>query len=291
MPTFGSSLKQVAVGVDSTEMRDMLRFSLNGDPMDRSPTANSASPHLPTDHAGPASPPPAGQGTPQHRFETESKTPSLTQLLRTGTQDQHEAAEGHGFHRIVFGAEGPQRAREAFVESLGQHLRVQEIFEPRLIGLAGVTPGVGAILKPYHRHLPALRDDLEVLGASDEHRRALPATLRFMSKIESYATDDGLALLGVWYVFEGATNGGTIIGKRIRDVLGLPDDRGTRFTNPHGPLVRPRWTEWKAGVDALQLEEARREAILDAARETFKAVGEILGQVVESMPPVAAGRS
>jgi heme oxygenase len=218
-------------------------------------------------------------------------TPSpLTHILRTGTQDQHEAAEAHGFHRLVFGAKGPQRAREAFVRSLGQHLRVQETFEPRLIGLAGVTTGVGAILKPYHRHLHALRDDLEVLDATDEHRRALPATLRFISKIESYAAGDGLALLGVWYVFEGATNGGTIIGKRLREVLGLPDDRGTRFTNPHGPLVRPRWTEWKAGVDALQLGEARREAVLDAARETFRAVGEILGQVVESMPPLPAAR-
>jgi len=95
----------------------------------------------------------------------------------------------------------------------------------------------------------------------------------------------------VWYVFEGATNGGTIIGKRIRDVLGLSDDRGTRFTNPHGPLVRPRWTEWKAGVDALRLEDARREAVVGAARETFKAVGEILGEVVESMSRATAGRS
>jgi heme oxygenase len=209
-------------------------------------------------------------------------------MLKSKTHDQHEAAEKHPFHVVLFGGEGLPRAREAYVRSLGQHLHIQETFEPLLRKAAANSYTFRAMVRPYHHHLDALRDDLAALGATSEQTRILPATARFVSTIESYSAYDGTSLLGVWYVFEGSTNGGTIIGKRLKDMLGLPDDRGTRFTNPHGPQVRARWAEWKQTLDALDFDTPHRLAIIDAARETFNAIGAMMSDVHQAMPAISA---
>jgi heme oxygenase len=162
--------------------------------------------------------------------------------------------------------------------SLGQHLCVQEVFEP-LLRKAGQNGGaLETVVQPYHFHLLALRDDLAALGAGAEQSKPLPATKRFAEYVA--ACGSGIALLGVWYVYEGATNGGTIIGKHVKAVLGLEDDRGTQFINPHGPLVRPRWVAWKTAVDALPLTAADKEAVIAAASATFAMTAEMLTEVV-----------
>src|SRR5690606_12305061 len=84
---------------------------------------------------------------------------------------------------------------------------------------------------------------------------------------------------GVQYVFEGSANGGTIIAKRIKDVLGLDGERGTRFINPYGPEVRRRWSEWKASLDAIEFDEPTRRRIVEAAQETFRLLQDVFDEV------------
>ena len=190
----------------------------------------------------------------------------------------HEGAEGHSFHAMIFGSKGPAVARAAVTLSLRQHLCVQEVFEP-LLRKAGQSGGtLETVVQPYHFHLLALRDDLAALGAGSHPSNPLPATKRFADFVASCG--GGIALLGVWYVYEGATNGGTIIGKHVKAVLGLEDDRGTRFINPHGPLVRPRWTAWKTAVDRLPLSGTDKEVVIAAASATFAMTAEMLTEVV-----------
>ena len=201
----------------------------------------------------------------------------FSNVLKARTLKAHEGAEGHPFHAMIFGAQGPTIARAAVTLSLGQHLCVMEVFEP-LLRKAGESGGVLAtVVQPYHFHLLALRDDLAALDATPEHVRALPATKVFAERVA--ACGSGIALLGVWYVYEGATNGGTIIGKHVKAVLGLEDDRGTRFINPHGPLVRPRWMAWKTAVDALTLSAGEREEVIAAASDTFVMTAGMLTEV------------
>lgn len=219
----------------------------------------------------------ANPGTP-----TPAATPVLTdeqllagppgEMLKWGTRSQHEAAERHGFHAMLFGAAGPAAARHAYARFLGQHLRMQEVFEPALVEAARSHRAIAAMLQPYHLHLAAARADAALFGAERDEPSA--ATQRYGALIRQCTGHDSLpasaGLVGVWYVIEGATNGGTIIAKRVRDVLGLPDERGTRYINPHGPEVRPRWTAWKHALDAHPWSIAERTAMLSAARTTFR---------------------
>jgi heme oxygenase len=217
-------------------------------------------------------------------------TLTLGQALKSTTQPQHDLAEKHPFHAILFGSEGLDRAREAHIRSLGQHLCIQETFEPLLRRAAESSPTFRALVKPHHFHLANLRDDLAALSASPAHLQPTPAAQRFTQFIKQSAAGDALPLLGVWYVFEGSTNGGTIIGKRLKDLLNLPDDRGTRFTNPHGPQVRARWGEWKQTIDSLDFTEAQRTAIIEAAAHTFTAIAEVMTEVSAAMGPAPAAR-
>lgn len=213
-----------------------------------------------------------------------TETPeTLGSMLKSRTHDQHDAAEKHPFHAVLFGTEGQARARDAYIRSLGQHLHVQETFEPLLRRAANESYTFRSLVRPYHFHLAALREDLSALDAAPEQIRVLPATARFVSHIEACASHDGCALLGVWYVFEGSTNGGTIIAKRVRELLVLPTDAGTKFINPHGPLVRARWGEWKSTLDALEFDMPHRLAIVNAAQETFNAISNVMTAVHDMM--------
>lgn len=208
--------------------------------------------------------------------------PPLSSLLKAQTQPQHDEAEHHPLHAVLLGGQNPPAAREAYTRLLGQHLAIQEVFEP-LLRAAATSPVFGALIRPHHYHLEGLREDIAAMGASADQARALPATVRFIEMITSSAGGDGAALLGVFYVFEGSTNGGTIIGKRMKDLLQLGGEAGTRFINPHGPLVRARWGEWKQTLDGLTLDAPQRDAIIAAACETFRQSHAVLSDVHQAM--------
>lgn len=206
----------------------------------------------------------------------------LSAQLRALTQPQHDEAEHHPLHAVLFGSEGEAKAREAYVRLLGQHLHIQEAFEPLLRRAAQADP-FRPLMREYHYHLDALREDLAALGVMPNAMRPCEATTRFVSFIRACAEHEARALLGVFYVFEGSTNGGTIIGKKMKELLGLEEGVGTRFINPHGPLVRQRWAEWKSTIDTLAFDDVQRHAIIAAAQEAFRLSHAVLDDVYRAM--------
>lgn len=207
--------------------------------------------------------------------------PPLTQELKDKTRQQHDDAEHHDLHAVMFGSRGVEAARAAYVGTLQQHLHIQIAFERELRRLAAASPLFASVVRPEHYHLAALRDDLRAFDSDEVD--ATPGTRRFVEFIEHAARDGGLALLGIFYVFEGSTNGGTIIAMRVRELLGLPHGVGTAFINPHGNQVRPIWMQWKASVDALPLDDAQRDAAIAGAQEAFRLSGAVLSDVAQSL--------
>ena len=206
--------------------------------------------------------------------------PPLTLELKEKTRQQHDDAEHHGLHAVMFGSQGVDAARAAYVGTLQQHLHIQIAFERELRALAKNSPLFATVVHDEHYHLAALREDLHAFGAADVD--ATPGTQHFVAYIEHAARSNPLALLGVFYVFEGSTNGGTIIAMRVRELLGLEGDQGTRFINPHGNQVRPIWMKWKTSVDALTLTDAERDAAIAGAQEAFRLSGAVLSDVAVS---------
>ena len=210
---------------------------------------------------------------------TRPATP-LSDRLKTLTRAQHDEAEGHPLHAVLFGSQGADAAREAYRRLLGQHLVIQQAFEPLL---ADAAANWGSLLRPEHLHLNALLADCTDLGVGPDFARPLPATVRFVEFIRRSAEGAASPLLGVFYVFEGSTNGGTIIAMRVKDLLGLEGDRGTRFINPHGTKVRAVWSQWKADADAIPLREPEAAAAVAGAQESFRLSHALLGDVHAAM--------
>lgn len=204
----------------------------------------------------------------------ESPAQPLSTVLKEATAAAHQAAERHPFHAALFGARGPAVARAALGASLAQHLHVQHAMDAALRAAVAAGAPASSLLRPYHWHLPALLDDLQALGAPPMPPG--PGAAGLADLITRAARDDDQSLLGAWYVLEGSTNGGVFIAKRVRDVLALHDERGTRFINPHGADVRARWSAWRDGLDALPLTHTQRAAIVAAADATFLRIADLM---------------
>jgi heme oxygenase (biliverdin-IX-beta and delta-forming) len=202
----------------------------------------------------------------------------LSALLKSTTRAMHDDAEGHAFHAELF---APATARACHVRMMGQNLTLQQTFEPLLFG--SKHPVIASLVRPHHARLELLKDDLAALGATAEDLEPLPATRAMADFFRICGEGDSPALLGAFYVIEGATNGGTIIAMRVKQLLNLPDDRGTQFMNPHGQQTAPRWREWKAIVDAADIDDNARTLILHAAGETFRHTGRVMSDAQASL--------
>ncbi len=201
---------------------------------------------------------------------------TLSQCLKARTRARHDEAEHHPFHAVL---SGPSASLSAYRTMLGQMLHVHGILDPLLRAQAATTDTFRALVHEQHLHEAALRDDLAFLRAQLDEVLPLPATRRFGEMVARTGLSDPPALLGVFYVLEGSTNGGSVIAKRLREAHGWIDERGTRFINPHGTHVRQVWSRWKNALDALDFDAATQERIILAAEATFAAMIDICGEL------------
>lgn len=119
--------------------------------------------------------------------------------------------------------------------------------------------------------LPLLKYDLQILNGGDFEINRLEIC-GDLPHIETFAQS-----LGCLYVVEGATLGGQIIGRHLREYLNLTPENGAAFFNSYSGEVGRMWKEF--GVMATAQAEIldSDEEIITAARETFTKLDGWLG--------------
>lgn len=190
----------------------------------------------------------------------------LARLLKEGTAELHEEAEHAAFQtRMVNGG----LSRSEFVDFLNQVLLVHRTLDWLLSEAAAKDPRVAAMFHPNHHRELKIEADIERLGGS---AGAVPlgATSRFLNEVERLSDACPVALIGVLYVNEGATNGNKVVAKRIRDGLGLEKEFALDYLDPHGADQRKNWMAFKGMLDELAMTEAERAVCLEAAKATFR---------------------
>lgn len=141
--------------------------------------------------------------------------------------------------------------------------------ELRLATLPWTTVGFDLVAR---RKLPLLRCDLLHLGESTATLARLPIC-RDRPEPVDLATG-----CGCLYVLEGATLGGQLISRRLRQTLGLHATGGAAFFTSYGDQVGPMWTGFGAFVNQLATDHPQRQgAMIDAACTTFATLGDWLG--------------
>lgn len=190
----------------------------------------------------------------------------LAQLLKEGTADLHELAEHAAFQtRMVNGG----LTRAEFIAFLNQVLIVHRTLDGLLSEAAAADVRVATMFHPNHQREEKVEADIERLGGTIG-AEPLAATTRFLAEVDRLCDACPVALIGVLYVNEGATNGNKVVAKRIRDGLGLEKEFALDYLDPHGPAQRKNWMAFKSMLDDLTMSEAEREACLDAAKATFR---------------------
>ncbi|HVK06901.1 MAG TPA: biliverdin-producing heme oxygenase [Armatimonadaceae bacterium] len=176
----------------------------------------------------------------------------ILSALREHTRPQHERLEARLDILERTRALGPYRT--LLERMYGFYAPVEAALAPLLREGAGWT---------YREKAPLLARDLAALGVGDV--AALPLC-EATPTLETPAQ-----ALGCLYVLEGATLGGQIISRHLRDAHGLDADRGAAFFHGYGPETGRMWK----ATGALLRERAERgdcdqAFVLAAARETFE---------------------
>ncbi|MEO7910960.1 MAG: biliverdin-producing heme oxygenase [Roseiflexaceae bacterium] len=114
---------------------------------------------------------------------------------------------------------------------------------------------------------PALAHDLQMLGLSSTALAALPLCHNLP------VPDSFPHRLGCVYVLEGATLGGQIIARAVRERLGLMPGTGCGFFASYGDQVGAMWHAFRALLCDAAVDEAAEAAIVRGAHETFAAFG------------------
>ena len=201
-------------------------------------------------------------------------TDSIMLRLRSETQDLHTEAEKQPIQQRMLQGSLP---KEFFVDFLCQMLVVHRELESHLRRWRFHDSRFGAVLRDEQFRERNLIADLEFFGLDVDAAaaRTVTATRRAAARISQTAEERPVALLGYHYVLEGSTNGAKFIARGVQKAYGLEPGPGTTFLDPHGPAQKERWDAFKREMDALEFTHDEREAIVEAAKDTFRAMIQI----------------
>jgi heme oxygenase len=108
-----------------------------------------------------------------------------------------------------------------------------------------------------------LRQDLRALGSTDERIEALPRCT-WVPEISTVPR-----AFGCLYVIEGATLGGRVVARAVREHLGLGPSTGASFFEGYGAATG---TMWRSFLDCLKACTKSRAEVVEAAMDTFAAL-------------------
>ncbi len=178
---------------------------------------------------------------------------TVMKRLKEATRDQHEGLEN------TVDIMKESLTPEDYKKLLLKFYRFYAPVEEELAKLDWEK--VGYSLKA-RRKVPKLEEDLEYLGAAEERN-----TIKLWTGIPKIA--DHASGFGVLYVLEGATLGGQIINRHIREHLGVAPGSGATFFNGYGPRTGEMWMEFCQTVNSYSEEFGGEEEMIEAARAAF----------------------
>ncbi len=191
--------------------------------------------------------------------------------LRAETRAQHETTEAIPFSAAILAGVLP---RASYAAQLAALLPVHRALESAIA--ARLHPSYEAVWSDDMLRTPLLEADLDDLGATEEEARmARPEAIELAGWIQDLAASDPVAVLGVVYVLEGSTLGGSVLRRHLASAYGLTD-AGLRYYSPYGNHPKPHWVTFSERMDAAITDPGDADRVVAAASETFVHIGRIL---------------
>ncbi|MFC5679552.1 heme oxygenase (biliverdin-producing) [Aeromicrobium endophyticum] len=203
----------------------------------------------------------------------ETQDASLSALLRSGSQAEHTAAEGSTFMSELLAG---RIDAAGYAHFLGLLRRVYEALEGTAAELAA-DPLASAVIDPAIERLAAIDADLDHWGRVTVDS---PAADAYVARIRESASWGGLFVAHHYTRYLGDLSGGQAIGRIIAREFGLVDGVGTAFyAFEHVPKPKLYKDAYRARLDALPLDHAERERVLDEVKTVFSLNGGLFAEM------------
>lgn len=126
------------------------------------------------------------------------------------------------------------------------------------------------------RKTPLLEKDLEALGVLEKVKTQVPLWdgLPDVSSLSK--------AFGSIYVMEGATLGGQVITRHLKQDFGLTPENGAAFFSSYGTQVGSMWKSFKEILTAYAEKNGDDAQIIEAARETFDSFSNCFAEPVQN---------
>lgn len=191
---------------------------------------------------------------------------TIMELLKKATWDLHQQAEASPVEqKLIKGT----ISRPHYAVFLEQRYLVHKRLDAALRKARQENEHAKAVVHDYQFHTPEIEEDLRFYGVDPNTVKPTPGTKRMAEYIDRIERENPVAVLGIQYVLEGSTNGARFIARAIRMAFGLQTKEGTRYLDPYGEAQRQYWGEFRAAMEARAFTDKERDAIIDAARQTF----------------------
>ena len=196
---------------------------------------------------------------------------TLSQRLRTATQELHREAERSGIMVPLLRGELDQGRYVALLQAL---LVLYEALEEGLERHAH-HPMVAPVRMPELYRAPALRADIEALApGGGSIPLPPPAAFHYGDRLRTWTEEaPHLLVAHAWVRYLGDLSGGRMVGRVVARGLAHSGEEGAGLAFYHFPdVVDPVvWKErFRDALDHLPLEAGGAPAVVEEAREAFR---------------------
>ena len=199
---------------------------------------------------------------------TLTATESLSTLLRDGSKAEHTSAEGSSFMSVMLEGRISPEGYTAYLLRLQRVYAALESVAHRLEG----DPIASAVIDPALERGAALAADLDHWAGSGWRDIAVesPATERYVERVEASISWGGLFVAHHYTRYLGDLSGGQAIGRILGRAYGLETTTGVEFYAFDAiPKPKPYKDAYRARLDALPLDVAEQQRILDEVKVVF----------------------
>jgi heme oxygenase len=173
--------------------------------------------------------------------------------LKEATREQHEGLEN------TVNVMDQMFSPADYKKLLCKFYRFYSAIEPRIDRLDLSASGYDF---NERRKLPKLEADLKSLGIFEEAKE--------LPRWEGLpALENNAQAFGSLYVMEGATLGGQLINRHLKEHLGISAENGGAFFNGYGARTGPMWKEFVRITTEFAGDGENDEVIINNAKETF----------------------
>lgn len=206
----------------------------------------------------------------------------LARRLREETQALHTAAERSGAMRALLRG---RLDRPSYARLLRALHAIYDALE-RGLAAAAHRPAVAALHRPALARAGRLARDLDVVAGAGwtEALAPLPAARAYAERLDRLAAHDPDRLVAHAYVrYLGDLSGGQHVARAVRRAFALEPERGAAFYEfPEVADADAFKAEWRAALDALPVDAAGADAIVDEARWAFAAHAALFAELADA---------